>query len=461
MTIRSERAVVSGDLARLVEGEAIEGAARRPHKAMLYAAIQVAGAGVSLGSWMVLGLVASAAYQQPAIQAYAISSVAALPLTLGIAYVLPNLFRGAASRERGGPWSAHIVAAWIVAAAGVGCGGILVLAAQRGGTDRLAIGLGLTAGGFAAASVLGAQVARITERPGLMAVSACGQAVLPITWCLAFLAGTSAERGALITLAVAIAGLAVLVGACRRLTPRMTPWPLHRGFMLQAIVLIPHLVLFGILMQGLRAASAGMTPADLLASHQVMLAVTAALTLGGSLHAIFTVRVQAADTPQIHDVIRSNARGYALTGGTIGLALVVGTMIGPLVLPGFPRLGPLGLIAVAAIVPGVMMYYAASGLALRWGQAWIVTTSSVCAVAVFAATQIAGHAGALESRLLLYALAVLVLPVVCAGLVAIVGRGRSADGSVRAVVRWGCASLVCTVGVVAGGALLIRQVHHG
>lgn len=397
------------------------------------AVVQVLGAGAALLGWWALGATASATQQAPAVRAYGWSSVLALPLTLGVAYLLPNLARGARAPLGRGPWSPYVRLAWWVSGAAVAAGGVLVVAAALGAPTAVA-GLTAVAAGCVSAGVLGCQLARLTGRPGLMAASAAGQALLPVTWCLATLAGLDARAAGLVVLAVAVPAVAALVHRTRALAAPLRRDGLDPRFLRSALVLVPHLLVFAVLMQGLRLVATG-RPADLLAAHLVMLVVTVGATLGGSLHAILTVRVQAAPDADLAARAAANARAYAVVGAVLGVAVAVGVHVAPALVDGFPRTGPAGLVALATVLPSVMTYYATSGLALRTGRAWVVAASSATAVVVLLAAQPLVAGATTGEQAVAYAVAVAVLPVAGASLTAAV-CARPVPRAVGQVVRW-------------------------
>ncbi|MBT0993097.1 hypothetical protein KIN34_02160 [Cellulomonas sp. DKR-3] len=412
------------------------------------AAIQVLGAGAALLGWWALGSTASAAAQAPAVRAYGWSSVLALPLTLGVAYLLPNLARGWAAPLRRGPWSPYVTLAWGVSGAAVAVGGVLVVAAALGAPTGVA-GLTALAAGAVAAGVMGCQLARLTGRRGLMAGSAVGQALLPVTWWVATVAGMGARSAGLAVLVVAASGLAALVHRTRGLAAPLRRSDLDVRFLRSAAVLVPHLLVFAVLMQGLRLVATG-SPADLLAAHLVMLVVTVGATLGGSLHAILAARVQSAPDDELAARAAANARAYALVGAALGLAVAVGAHVAPAFVGAFPRVGVAGLVALATVLPSVMTYYATSGLALRSGRSGVVAASSAAAVAVLLAAQPLVAGGTTSEQAVAYAVAVAVLPVVGACLTAARCPGPVAR-AVGPVARWG--ALAPVPGVLAALAL--------
>lgn len=183
-----------------------------------------------------------------------------------------------------------------------------------------------------------------------------------------------------------------------------------------ATVLVPHLALFAVLMQGIRlSAIVAGAPALLEQAHLAALGVTMVSVLINSVHALLSVRMQMADDPALTAAVRTSSIGY----GALALASTVITLIFYLVLPMVSGVAvPLAVAAPLGLtVPALAVYYASSAIQLRNGSAIRLLTASGGAVVLWALATVVMRSDTLQGLSWVYAIA----PVTLAAVAAVLG----------------------------------------
>jgi hypothetical protein len=388
--------------------------------AVAFPLIQILSAAIGLSAWVALELLASAPYQALPIQVYAIAAVASLPLTLGLPYLLPNEFRGSRKEEwtGTGPWSASLTVATWASVAAAACGFALTLTAAFLDFDGIAlVGSWLSAAALIAGSIMATQLARITMNVPKMLMSTWGNLAVPVTALALLPLNPTYVISALGIATVSLAGTIYFAAAARRQLISLSSGlsQLGRTIIRQAVVLIPHLFAFSVLMQGLRLSTSlvGSTR-DLVSAHLLMLLVSIGGTLVASIHALIVVRVQTSSVQDLSTNVLKNSRIYLTLALSGSLASLAAAKLAPFALEGFPLLDAQGALAFASVIPSLVMYYALSGILLRSGATHLLLAASVSAVATFLILSVVFGPGDINEALAAYAISMTVLPFVCA-----------------------------------------------
>ncbi|MBW8761784.1 MAG: hypothetical protein JF592_04250 [Microbacterium sp.] len=429
--------------------------AGRSWRTLRFAAIQLASAGAGMVAWMVLPRVASGVEQEPAIIAFALGPILALPLTLGVPAMLPNAFRRSADGGylRPGSWSGPLrVVCWLVGFATAL--GILLLIID-GFVDARLETAALTASYAAGMGtwLVAAQVSRIKESTILMMAGGLLNPALPLAWMLFTGSGLSRDLAASASVMVMSAmcvGLWLGMGSLLRAGASSPGGDVRRALLL-AMVLVPHLALFAVLMQGIRLSAIVVgAPEVLEQAHLASLGVTMVSVLVNSIHSLLSVRIQTSDDPALMASIRMTSTGY----GALVLASTVMTLIFYLVLPFVSGVGvsfsvavPLGL-----TVPALVVYYASSAIQLRTGSATRLLTASGGAVALWVFATVLIPADSLLGLAWVFAIA----PVSMAIIVAVLGSFNPEPltrSATRLMIRRIAPTVgACVVALVAAGA---------
>ena len=415
-----------------------------------FAAIQLASAGVGMLVWMLLPRFASGAEQGPAILAFAVGPVVALPLTLGVPAMLPNSFRRRADGAflRPGSWAGPLrlvgVLLGVVMSRGVALG--IVASSGAAPLDDIALTASYAAG--MGTWLISAQVARIRDSLGLMAAGALLNPLLPLSWaaCAAVgLPASSATGVTVILIGASCAGIWASMGGLLR-SGGSAPARDARAALVTALVLVPHLMLFAVLVQGIRLSAMLVgQPALVEAAHLASLGLTMVSVLINAIHALLSVRIQTADDPGLPEAVGATSAGY----GALAVGSTIVTQLFYLVLPAISGVGipfavaaPLGL-----AVPALALYYACSAIQLRTGTVSRLLTASATATALWAILTVVLRPESLLELAAVYA----AVPVALAAVAAVLGLS-----SPNAVTRAGTRLMLRRIGlpIVASRAII-------
>lgn len=385
-------------------------------RTFLVPGIQILAAAVGLVAWLLLGSISPQAYQAFPIEIFAIAAVLALPLTLGLPYLLPNFFRNVdITAWRGkGPWSAVITVGVSVAtcAAVIGLGVTFMGAYFSLGRSVAITGTSLSAASLVASSILTAQTARLLDSVPRMLLSTVGNLAIPVFWLalapFKFSLGEMTLAFGFLTLCCVGAqsfcerSRLVSFGAvCRSLAPKTVQ---------SALLLVPHLLLFSTMIQGVRLASTVLGSPSLVDAHNLMLLVSIGATLVAALHSLLTVRIQSANDKDLANRTRRNALLYAVMGVLGGVLLFSAVRVLGEIVPTFPSLNTAEAAAFSTVLPSLVAYYAVSGLILRENATHLLLISSATAVAVMYGPLLLLGDASLSTSLVIYALAAAILP---------------------------------------------------
>lgn len=382
-------------------------------------ATQILAAAIGLLAWLALG-VTTAEYQALPIQVFATASVLALPLTLGLPYLLPNEFRGSdpATWSGRGAWSAVLAVA--LAAAGIGAfGGAIISFSGRLSGDVSAsalYGAALSGGSLTACCILTAQMARIVDSLPKMAISTVGNLSTPLMWLLLSSTNMPSHEVAVWYSLFALSMVLVLIWGerGRLISPIRAVRSLGSATLRTAVILVPHLLLFAALIQGMRLATTLFQRTEsLISAHYLMLLVSIGATLVGALHSILTVRIQAVSDTLLRAQGTRNAGVYGALGFVSSGFLLFASGGGfKLVVDEFPSLSRLDIAVFSSTLPSIVLYYALSGLLLRHGGTLVLLAGSSTALATFYALELWVGEISLSASIAAYSLSLLLLPMI-------------------------------------------------
>lgn len=330
---------------------------------------QIASAGIALALWLVIGELANSSVRQIAISSYAFGVPGSLVASLGISYVLPNTFRSTAVGQRrgGGPWSKPLRVALGVSAL-ISAGGAILSFVPDASYRVHVVAASLAVAGTIATGVTVAQVGRTTDRLGLAML---GQFMVPAVaaiWLTSYYISDSDVQQIRLscTLMLGCAALlaSLLVPYLRR-CERGDDEDLNRLFR-AAGILLPHLLLFGILMQGVRiiAVIDGSSSDEVGDAHNLMLAVSVGYTLLASINSYVAPRLQAVREDEYSEELSKALKVYAVAG--VAGVICVWTTIGLFSLGSFlSEIDLATYVFVAASLIAIAAYYSMSAQFMR------------------------------------------------------------------------------------------------
>lgn len=356
--------------------------------------IQVGGAGVGLCAWYLLSAVADPSYQEIPVRTYAVSSVLTLALTLGIPYVLPNLYRAIdpATLSGTGPWSGPLrlfvavngavsltssALVWIAILSGTGWSKTLVswiLAMSVATTSAVCIEIG--------------QMGRATGSLRLSARALLGNLILPVCWLLGTFLKTSESAVVLVTSGTSLMVFWLGVHGMRgRIRPIRRDRALvaasldTRRVVLLAAPLVPHLLAFSAILQFPRLIAGEFgTPDQLAMVHSWMLNFNTVATLAAAANSLLVVRIQIDAKPLDVSAFRKVLCAYSAMGLVLALVLVLLALI-QVSLLGIVYSGPKSDLFLMGLCPFLLcMYYGTSSSNMRENRTRAVLASSVVAV---------------------------------------------------------------------------------
>lgn len=275
---------------------------------------QIVSAGTALVAWLIIGAKVDPTDQEIAIASYAIGAPVGLVASLGIAYLLPNLFRGAALGPRGnsGPWSRPTRIA-ILSCAVCYVAGIVLLSFSQWRTAAVS-GSALVVAAVLGLSVLVAQIGRSVDSLGLTVLGLCGAPTVSLAW-LAALSFVPQSHAAFVAAALmsawVLVQLALLVPFVRSAGRGVS----ESGLLSRSLPLVPHLLFFGLLMQGVRAVALvdgdAVTLSD---AHNLMLIISIGMTLLASINGYLSPKLQASSEADLAGRLDSSMTVYAVSG---------------------------------------------------------------------------------------------------------------------------------------------------
>ncbi|WP_273653632.1 hypothetical protein [Cellulomonas fimi] len=368
--------------------------------------VQLAGAAATFACWAVVSIVADNRTESAAATALAVASVVAVVVSLGIPPMLPT-----EARERA-TGSGTSVTATICAAVSCGmCLSGLVVAAFPG---RAVLALTLGQAGLLSLSTLVQVVARLRNAPRQMVVAALPPLVLPAGTALTSALGGGLRLGALGTCAAGVAVAIVVARPYLRHSRSPRPHALKRQLG-RSLLLVPHLVAFAIIVQGLRLSGAvianGAVPVPL---HHLALAAGVATTVLASVHGLLTVDVQLAGEDDLTSAVTRAGRRYAALGAGCGALVLLGVALLPIALPEARHPDLDVQLMLAAVFPAMTAYYATSAGLLRRGSTAQISATSIIVAAVLLSSSVALHGDVVRLAVGLFLVAALALaPVAC------------------------------------------------
>lgn len=421
------------------------------------AGLQVLAQAAALGLWLLLGATTASASQSTAITAYGIGAVIALPLTLGIPFTLPNLYRGASSPLRGaaGPWTAPTRFAGTVCAL-ASCIAVLIAICGLFWPALTDASATIATAGATGAAILVVQLARIRRNTVLMLTGLAMYPLAPLIW-LITLHNTDGRTQTSTLIFGSVMVLATLTALQRSsaLPPARSVSTCAReasSTIRTSAPLIPHLLCFSGLMQGIRLGVL-IAGVDLLVvpGHLVMLIIGAVTSVVTSVNAVLAVGIQAADDSSLRAKARRNAQAYGALSVFAATSTAAGLLLAPIAVTSFPHLSVSDLLLAAAAATACCFYYSLSAFALRDNRTGLLASTTVLCFLGSSAVYIFVAPASLSSALLIYSSTMMALPLILS--LALVVRSRSIIRRCATVVVFQAilALPLFTAGVVSAG----------
>lgn len=396
--------------------------------ALAFFLVQAAASGTSFLIWALASHLLPPAAQVPAATALGWGMVLYLPLTLGLPYLLPNLHRGDQD-----PIAAELVVRTLtgIATGAAVLGVALAVVGALTGAPAAPLALSLALAGGIVLSITCQQVARIRRRLRIMLVAASANLLLPLGWLGAEILTRDAAASAVFACGLFLAyclATARSLGVRRRGRPDLAAL---RPMLRRSAPLVPHLLAFGVLAQGIRF-TAGLTEtsaAAMLQAHFVMTFLGMGMTVISAVQGIVSVDVQLARAEDLHRALRRSAA--ALTGaGVITSAVVVGVYASPLrgLFAGAAAPDPLLLTALALPMPLQCAYFAVNNLYLRAERTLELAAASGLTAVLFVAAELLLRPATPALALLVYDVTLAALPALLLGRL-IATRARSAGAA--------------------------------
>jgi len=381
----------------------------------VFPASQLASAGLTLVLWLIIGQLTDTEAKDVAIGSYALGVPASLVVTLGIPFVLPNTFRSAGgdSRHNSGPWSIPLGIA-LVFSVSIGTAGVFQSALPANTHNEELIAATLAMAGAIAAGIATAQVGRAAGQLNLVIA---GQLAVPAT-AVAWLAAihTSEDRAQRIRIACALmfSCQAILAFLLRRYLGKCpTDSAGLRRLIMAAALLIPHLLMFGVIIQGARiVAVIGGKPAIVVdTAHTLMLAFSVGLTFLASINSYVAPHLQATPDDAYSTTLNRSLRIYSLAviGSVIAVWLTLWIFNRASLLTGV-TVANYAYIAIALASVGT--YYSISAQWVRELKTAPLTIASTVGATTLVAPTIFGAQFSLDGIVANFAAACITLPAV-------------------------------------------------
>lgn len=348
---------------------------------LAFPAAQLASAGLAFIAWFYLSFRANSEFQELPITALTYGTPLSLVTTAGLAYTFPNLYRGIPEKARreSGAWSASLAICLTTTSTCVIIG--VVLSALDSQLLNI-LGAVFSMTGILGIGIVVAQVGRATSRLFPVFLGALAAPLVPMAWVVGNEFGAPARH---VNFLASIAAVFLCLLICLTLNRQAVPsqrsdFASVRPQLCRALPLVPHLVLFGLLIQGVRLTGTWSGDDEiLLLSHQVALCASIGYTLLASFNSILTVSLQTeSDTG--YGVALSRTLNHFVVVGT-SAAMLSASAVLFLCLGG--TLGTKSLIIaplIALSVCNVAFYYSLSCQLMRDGRTSALPVSSGAAV---------------------------------------------------------------------------------
>jgi len=318
-----------------------------------------------------------------------------LPLTLGLPFMLGNFYRDRRHDDTDprALWTIRLTVFSAVALATLGLLTALIGWAAPGTGWWPLVSGALCLAGLACSSVTLQQQARVHSKPSWMLWTTTLNLTLPFAWLVGTLATDALAAQALITGAgVAVSSLvqcAILVRSEPEALRAPLPVQPLRDALRSALPMIPHLLFFGVLMQGTRLALAlrGADAEEVAEAASIMLVLGVGLAVVGGVHGVISTSLLRTATDDFARRFPGFAAKYAALGLTAALGIYFVILTGlTVVLDDMPDLSAFDTASMAAAPGGMTCYYLLSTLLVRVERTrMLAVVSGVAAVTYFGA----------------------------------------------------------------------------
>lgn len=409
---------------------------------------------LNLLAWVLVSATASVDAVGQAVQVSTFAAVLALPMGLGVPFVIANYLRTddgvLAPLARVWP----MVRAVVAASAAFGVVGIAIcFTAASPASLQVVLGLSLANGSVVCLATVVQSLGRIARLPAYLFLGSASSVYFPASLAACLIAASSwtlnlvyCVLGLLLALACVLVRLIVRVS---RSCDEPVESPALRSVLATAVPLVPHLLAYGSLMQGMRLVAIASESVELITGvHYLMLIVNAGLAVVAGVHSFISVKLQLQT-----DVIFSAraARVSALYGllGLFASGVVVAIAASPIsaLFMQFPGLSLKIVFGVFVLIVSVCIHYFLSACCVRSGSSVLLPFSSLATLVILWAALPLFSPSSIDEITLYFSATVALLPVLLSVLIAMCRR------NLWPMVRWS-ALASCLVSLVAGVGLV-------
>lgn len=364
--------------------------------------------------WLILPRFSSPEAQLPAIGAFSLGPVVALPLTLGVPALLPNAFRRtkSGSYESPGAWIPQLRIAFSLCVAAMAVG---LLTSTLGLAINIDPQLSLTAAYAGAMGIwlTSAQIARVNRSIALMLLAGVLSPLLPLVWIIGAIVGLTSAASTFACVALIASVAVAIVYQTRSLWSGRPPLDMKAAIsavLSRSTSLVPHLLMFAVIAQGIRVSALMVgAPATMVElSHVAMLGVGASSVLINSVHAFLAASIQSTPEEQVGDHAKRAALLYGilvLVGTTV--VLVYFAVLNFAMAPA--QVSHLSEAILALCAGAIAAYYGSSTVLLRYHKQRALPLASGSAITLWAITSVAIGTGSLDQLSIAYGVGVITL----------------------------------------------------
>lgn len=381
----------------------------------VFPASQLASAGLTLVLWLIIGQLTDTEAKDVAIGSYALGVPASLLVTLGIPFVLPNTFRSAGrdSRHNSGPWSIPLRIA-LAFSVSIGTAGVFQSALPANTHSEELTAATLAMAGATAAGIATAQVGRAAGRLALVIVGQLAVPATAVAWLVAIHTSDDHAQRIRIACVLMFSCQAILAFLLRRYLGKCpTDSAGLRRLIMAAALLIPHLLMFGVIIQGARiiAVIGGKPPIVVDTAHTLMLAFSVGLTFLASINSYVAPHLQATPDDAYPNTLDRSLRIYsfAAIGAVVAVWLTLWIFNRASLLTGVTAAN-YAYVAIALISVGT--YYSISAQWVRRLRTAPLTIASTVGATTLVAPTIFGAQFSLDGIVANFAAACITLPAV-------------------------------------------------
>ena len=343
-------------------------------------------AGIAFIFWTLISHLDTGDSSSVIITGFSVGMTIYLPLSLGLPFILANYFR---ESDENMDSRRHFVLSTILLLGACCLLGGLILAVW----NKSLFSSYSTALLLAGCVILGntvQQLGRIRDNLSLFLLGIGCTTVLPASWLISLLGGERVHdfSGVIVGLSLLIYGFVLFLSIRTFLPPNwFLDYRLNLDFKIirASLPMIPHLLFFALLMQGVRMSTSWAGSAeDITTGHLIMLVVNAGALVVTSVHGVLCVKMMTLKESRFSKNVLSYALKYSGLGLFAALFVFV-VLVSPirLFISGLPEftLAIIGFITI--IPPSLAGYYCLTTMLLRYNKTKTLVAISFLTVALW------------------------------------------------------------------------------